>query len=142
MELNVDCMRDILIYLSQNLTGERDRNYVTFNQIDLLKISNDMSDKYDAVTIWYSTKMLDECNYIVCDTRTVTHGQLAYFYVTGMTYQGHKFLESILPQPIWEKTKSIISKVGSHSLSFVEDTAQKVAIESAKQIITVVMTQK
>lgn len=54
----------------------------------------------------------------------------------------HKFLETIKPELIWNKTKSIISKVGVHTLNFIEDIAHDVAVESAKQAVTIAMTQK
>lgn len=47
---------------------------------------------------------------------------------------------SIQEDTVWNKTKSIISKAGNHTLSFIEETAQMIATESAKQIITVMMT--
>lgn len=53
-----------------------------------------------------------------------------------------KFLETIKPELIWNKTKSIISKVGVHTLNFIEDIAHDVAVESAKQAVTIAMTQK
>lgn len=40
-----------------------------------------------------------------------------------------------IEEHFWNKTKSIISKVGSHTLEFIEDTAQKIAIEYAKSLI-------
>ena len=46
-------------------------------------------------------------------------------YIDSMTYAGHTFIENIRPQSVWDKTKSIISKVCSHTLEFIEDTAKK-----------------
>lgn len=59
-----------------------------------------------------------------------------------MTHRGHQFYESIRPEPIWNKTKSIISKVGVHTLDFIEGVAHDVAVESAKQATAIMMTQK
>lgn len=55
---------------------------------------------------------------------------------------GHQFYESIKPQPIWDKTKSIVSKVGVHTLGFIEGVAHDIAVESAKQAVTISMSQK
>lgn len=54
----------------------------------------------------------------------------------------HKFYESIQSEHIWDKTKSVISKVGVHTLDFIEGVARDVAVESAKQAVTISMMQK
>ena len=43
---------------------------------------------------------------------------------------------------VWNKTKHIIGSVGNQTLKFIEYTAQMVATASAKQAITIMMTQK
>lgn len=58
-----------------------------------------------------------------------------------MTIYGHNFYNSIQEDTIWNYTKHIVGKVGNHTLKFIEDTAQKVAVEMAKQAITVTMKQ-
>lgn len=62
--------------------------------------------------------------------------------ISDVTYLGHNFYNSIQDDTVWNKTKSIIAKAGNHTLKFVEDTAQMIAVASAKQAITVMMTQK
>ena len=39
-------------------------------------------------------------------------------------------------------TKNVVGQVGNHTLKFIEDTAQKIAVESAKQAVTITMMQK
>ena len=135
MKINLDCIRDILIYIEEHLTVPLHDNLTAIecNSLDVLNLSKDLPN-YKRDDIWYSVKMLTECNYI--DTRGIsTQTYFSMMYIDSMTYAGHKFLESIRPQSVWDKTKSIISKVGSHTLEFIEDTAQKIAIEYAKSLI-------
>lgn len=136
MKINVDCMRDVLLYIEENLTVtlSDDEKAVECNSLDVLSVSEALSN-YCREDVWYSIKMLAECDYI--DVNGIdTQDYFALMSIDAMTYAGHKFIESIRPQTIWEKTKSIISKIGSHTLTFVEDTAQKVAIEAAKALIS------
>ena len=42
---------------------------------------------------------------------------------------------------LFTKTKSVISKVGIHTLDFIENTAHDIAVESAKQAIVIAMTK-
>lgn len=67
---------------------------------------------------------------------------LALIEVTNITVKGHRFLDTIKPDGIWNKTKCIVSQIGNHTLEFIEDTAQKIAVESAKQMITVTMSKR
>ena len=62
--------------------------------------------------------------------------------VTSVRWHSHQFLETVRPEPIWDKTKSVVSKVGVHALGFIEGVAHDIAIESAKQAVTIAMTQK
>lgn len=56
-----------------------------------------------------------------------------------MTYLGFQFYESIQPEPIWNKTKNIIKQVGVHSLEFIETVAHDIAVESAKQMVALII---
>lgn len=135
MKINIDCMREVLLFLEKNLTAILIDNdtAIEFNCISALDISKGMPH-FKKEDVWYSLKMLAECDYI--DINGIQgKDYFSMLNVESMTYQGHKFLESIRPQSVWNKTKSIISKVGSHTLGFVEDTAQKIAIEYAKSLI-------
>lgn len=139
MKINIDCMREVLLFLEKNLTATLIDNdtAIEFNCISALDISKGMPH-FKQEDVWYSLKMLAECDYI--DINGIQgKDYFSMLNVESMTYAGHKFLESIRPQSVWNKTKSIISKVGSHTLGFVEDTAQKIAIEYAKSLINPVL---
>lgn len=92
----------------------------------------------------YSVMKLCEYNYITLAKVYPNEGQkyIDSCTITDVTVCGHNFYESIQEDTIWNKTKHIIGDVGNHTLKFIEDTAQKVTIESAKQAITVIMTQQ
>lgn len=59
--------------------------------------------------------------------------------IYDISYQGHQFLESIRPESVWKKTKTIVSTVGNHSLKFIEDTAQKCAVTATATFINNMM---
>lgn len=135
MKINIDCMRDVLIYVEDHLTVilNDEETAIKCNSLDILNLSKALPN-YKREDVWYSVKMLAECDYI--NTNGIdTQRYFAMMTIDSITYTGHKFIESIRPQPIWNKTKSIISKVGVHTLNFVEDTAQKIAVECVKSLI-------
>ena len=124
-----------MLYLENTLEIKYDEeNYeIIKSEISCMEIIEALSI-YSPEDIWYSICILSSNDYIdAVGTEEFTRD----FRVTDITYTGHKFIESIKPQPIWNKTKSIISKIGTHTLKFVEDTAQKIAVEYAKSLIYV-----
>ncbi len=57
------------------------------------------------------------------------------YSIIDVTYRGHQFIEATRDKTIWEQTKGVIAQVGNHALQFVEDTAQKIAVEAAKALV-------
>lgn len=145
MQLNEECCRDILKYLIENLKIQYDPDCskIVFMGISTEMIIDNIESKdYLAEDIIYSICMLSECHFIdginLNWQIALNAGEQVIFSVT---YSGQKFYESIKSQSIWNKTKGIISQVGVHSLDFVEGVAHDVAVESAKQAVTISMMQ-
>lgn len=87
---------------------------------------------------------LFEYSFITVSKIRPTDGQ-KYFDscdITDVTVYGHDFYNSIQEDTIWNKTKNIVGQVGNHTLKFIEDTAQKIAVESAKQAVSITMMPK
>ena len=143
MKMNEDCMRDVLVHLVENLSIQINGNKGGFNKISLLSVMEKFKDKYSREDIWYSVYNLYCDRFIESDDiRKQSLQGFAFTEIFNVTHRGHQLYESIQPDTIWSKTKSIISKVGVHTLSFIEDVARDVAVESAKQAVTIMMTQQ
>lgn len=144
MYLNFDCIRKIIKYCADNLDynegmdntwGER---FVDLCMLYKAKELNNFSKK----DIMYSVLKLYEYRYIVLsDIYPINKPYLERCTICDITTYGHNFLSSIQDDNIWNKTKNIIGKVGNHTLNFVEQTAQMIATESAKQAVTILMAQ-
>lgn len=143
MKMNEECIRDILHYLVENLTIKIENNKGGFNDITMLGIIKEFDNKYTKEDIWYSVYNLSQDRFIdTNDIRKQSMVGFAFVEIYNVTHRGHQFYETIQPQPLWDKTKSVISKVGVHTLGFIESVAHDVAVESAKQAVTIVMTTK
>ena len=143
MKMNEDCIRDILQYLVENLTIKIDKTKGGFNSITMLTVMKEFDQKYTREDIWYSVYNLSQDRFIdTNDVRKLSQTGFAYVDIYNVTHRGHQFYETIQPQPLWDKTKSVVSKVGVHTLGFIESVAHDVAVESAKQAVTVAMGQK
>lgn len=131
LKLNTDCIRDVLLYLEENLKIDN-RNFVS---ITLSTLQENLS-KYPSDDVFYTIYNLSEARFIDCKWGIITDENYRHCDISNITYRGHKFLETVRPETIWQKTKTIVSKVGVHTLDFIEDIAKEVAIELAKQAFT------
>nr|DAU18430.1 MAG TPA: Flagellin, PadR, transcription factor, DNA.8A [Bacteriophage sp.] len=146
MEINNDCIRDILKYCVKNIDYiEYSVNSWREKSVSLHQLySDEKLKKYEKKVIMYSVKKLYENNFIVVNNITPTGKEKEYIencYIVDVTIDGHNFYNSIKDDTVWNKTKNIISRAGNHTLKFIEDTAQMVAVASAKQMVTVMMTK-
>lgn len=141
MKLNIDCIRDVLQYCIEHIdftpyNDSWDEQYVSLNTL----YNSDLAYKYERKEIMYAVLKLDECHFIKCLKKVPQDkAYIESCFIEDVTYRGHQFFEAIQDPTVWEKTKSIAKKVGNNTLAFIEDTAQKVAVEVAKQITSGIM---
>ena len=136
MQINTECVRDTLLYLEENL---KIINGHTFDSISLSDLQEALSKKYTPEDVFYSVYNLRQIHFIEGRISDVSNIKMFFCDIENITYGGHQFLNSIRPEPIWNKTKRIVSKIGVHSLGFIEGVAHDVAVESAKQAVTISM---
>lgn len=144
MKLNEDCIRDTLSILVNELIFIIDKKYnkVEFGKLTFFDIKNEFN-QYTNEDICQSLYILAQNNYIRGKHLLDMNGQLlSTIYVNEVTYIGYQFYESIQPEPIWQKTKTILKHVGVHSLNFIESVAHDVAVECAKQIIPIIVSNQ
>ncbi len=131
MILNIDCIRDVLIYCANNIDvaknsdGGWDIKYVTLHNL----YQSELKDKYEEKEMMYAVSKLYECEFII--VKNITPKNSVYIegcWIADRSFRGHQFLDSIKEPTTWEKTKNIIMTVGNYSLKFIEDTAQKIAV--------------
>lgn len=142
MKLNDNCIRDIMKYLVDNLEWYLDDDEkITYNTIDARTISKALPD-YNEITIYQSIHILAEENFILGNNLLEMNNKNPWsIHIKEITYLGHNFYNSIQDDTTWSKTKSVIGKIGNHSLHFMEETAQLVAKEAAKQAVAIAMTK-
>lgn len=112
MKLSHDCIRDLMLYLEQNL----DYN-------DELEINNLQLKDYSTVELMYTTKKLFEADFLICDNSIEIDDEYPIMLVNSITYKGHQFLDSIRDDKIWQNTKKTISKLTSASLPIIQEVA-------------------
>ena len=114
MKLNHDCVRALLLYLEENLEFD-----------NALSVSEIIIDEFDSQDIMYSAFKLYEADYI---SGQIVPQMNAYpgLKINSITWEGHKFLDTIRDSKVWSNTKSVLSKVSSTSISFASTVASQV----------------
>lgn len=146
MRFSNDAMRDVLMFLEENIKYEEhgtfgDKRKTTYN------INMIIEDTYFSKLFSKHKYTMDELQYTI--EKMVeghilnTKGSLdTYCQIMDISFYGIQLLEKIRPETTWEKTKSIANKVGNHTLSFIEDTAQKIAVTATAALIGNLNTPK
>ncbi len=114
MKLNQDCIRDLLLYLEENL-----------DYCDCLSISDIELPDYDIKTILYTAQKLKQAGYISADFSILDTDDLCADFLE-ITWDGHQFLDTIRDNNVWKKTKSVVSKLSSVSVTIISNVASQV----------------
>lgn len=118
MKLNQDCVRDCLIFVEDNAKFGTFLSLADFIDSYHLK-------KYDADTIKYTLMKLSETDFLH-STPTINSNQLLMFSTGMLTWNGHKFLDTIRDPKVWSKTKKITQHLESISITLLSEIGSKV----------------
>ena len=127
MKLNIDCIREILFYLEENLSIS---DTLEFLSIDLQEISSALTS-YSTNELVNTLIVLDEADYIKIDI-FYADDHIDFLSVSRITFTGYQFIENIRSDTIWKKVKTIGTNVGSFSLN----TVSQIAINAINALIS------
>lgn len=119
MELNHDCVRQVLLDLENNLGLPN--NPHDFKDVIFPKTF----DTYGKDNVEYTLLKLRDANYIDAKPH-YANDLLLSFYISSITWEGHQFLDTIRDSKIWKKTKNILSHLESASITFASNVASSV----------------
>lgn len=124
MKLNHDCIRDLLLYIENNASYNEE-----------IKINNLSLKKYSNEELIYTADKLIEAKYLNCIRYVQYAKNMPFIAVKSITFEGHKFLDNIRDNNVWEKTKNILSKFSSTSIGIVSNiSAQVISNIISKQL--------
>ena len=130
MKLNVDCIRDIMLYLEEELGVDPENG--KFKSLTLHQIENEFDSEYSKEDIWYTIYNLKEIKYIEGTFKNSSSSIMYICNITNITWNGHQFLNSIRPKSIWEATKTGAKKLGTTSIAALS----MISSEITKAIVT------
>lgn len=123
MKLNPDCVRDVLLYLEENL---KIKNSSEFSEITLKEIKEALS-QYTEEDVFYSVYNLYQIKYIEGKINDVGNKKMFFCEINNITWDGHQFLNTIRPKTVWEATKDGASKLGVMSMHALSSIAMKIS---------------
>ena len=129
MKLNPDCIRDVLIYLEENLGYTDNQVSMEHKEITIHKIKTDVCEKYSHTNedVQYSIEKLYEIGYITM--RAIQYDSRMYIAsgdVNDITWNGHNFLNNVRPISVWDATKKGASKLGLMSIHALSTISMKI----------------
>lgn len=121
MKLNPDCIRDVLLYLEENLEITPK---LEIKSIPLGKIANSVSYPIEETANTLLT--LDEGGLIIAKHNTSGNNMIYQFSVSRITYSGYQFIETIRPKSVWKQILAALKSVGSFSIPMIQEIAPKI----------------
>lgn len=123
MKLNIDCIRDLLNVLVDNLEANE-----SFDLTELLKFK--ATSKYAVDELYNALWLLCDGDYV---RGVVNQSVLGDYFaeLANITMKGYEFAGTLKDETTWGKTKQALTKIGSYSLEIVKEIATKIAVEIA-----------
>ena len=125
MKLDIDCVREVLLYL------ENIETYVTDDDGDITLKGSFLGEiceaipKYPKEQIFYTLSTLEDGGFLNMTTQWASNS-VHFCHVSSLTYEGHELLESVRDENHWSAIKSGLSAVRNYSLSAVAAIAEGV----------------
>lgn len=125
MKFNLDCARDILLYLES----------LPFGKTTTVQLLSNVLSQYEHDEVVYSCLKLYEANFITAQPiKAIGYTTIQLRTVQDITFAGHEFLNSVREKTIWDKTKSIAKIIGASSLKVTANIAESVIADKLKSL--------
>lgn len=119
MELNHECIRDILLFSEELPYLEHASGDQIFNSKRLKKYSSDQIN-------YAITRLGSNDAQLIKGNVKITNGNPYITTISGLTFEGHKYLDNIRDPKVWSESKKIASKLGSVSIDIMSTIATSV----------------
>lgn len=118
MELNKDCVRDVLLSCEELLKIDEDGYMNSLSHEEL----GQALPSYKTEDIIYTVVKLKEAGFL--DVKITRAGNiLADVRIYDITFNGHEFLNDIRDDKNWKKVKDIAKAVGAFSINMIAQIA-------------------
>lgn len=112
MRLNHDCIRDILLYVEENITYD-------IESVDVENLISKFSSKYDKDTINYHIRQIGNASLV----EKVFYSEDSPKFISDLTWEGHEYIDNIRDPKVWTKLKASTKNLASVSLPLLIEKA-------------------
>ena len=125
MVLDHNCVRDLLIVLEKELVLD---DNLKFQFVSSKRLADHSAlSKYSESQIVYTALKLEEAGLIEASKQS-GNSSIVHYEVTQITFDGHEFLDTVRPEPVWDKTSDKLKVLGNVALTIVQEVATQVAV--------------
>lgn len=119
MRLNQDCLRELLLEVESKLELN---GSIAYKNIEKMEINT----KFSSDEIIYHLEKLNEAGFLKVKFFYYTKRNKYNLSIESITWEGHKFLDTIRDDVVWDNSKKIVSKFSSVSITMISDIASNV----------------
>ena len=132
MRLNIDYVRDVLLYAEKNLDYEDSQSKTPTQHKELTdwQITGDESfNNYDKQELTYAVETLVKSGFFdLAATPIIRNGNLYNARIVGLTWAGHELLDNLRNPTILEAVKERAKKTGGASIGIIAKAAEAMGI--------------
>lgn len=135
VEINYECIRDILIYLKTHLGYASDKHdLIRLDWKDIIN-SKELLDIYeDPDIIRYNLEKMYELHYLnMYKYHKLPSGRVDNFIVEDISPTGYQFLDMVQRDDVWDKIKKTLKSYGGEGYKFLSAVSIQVVSAAIKQ---------
>lgn len=119
MELNKDCVRDVLLSCEELLKIDEEGYMNSLSHEELEQVL----PNYKTEDIIYTVVKLKEAGFLDVKVTRASGNILVDVRINDITFTGHEFLNDIRDDNNWKKVKEIAKSVGAFSINMIAQIA-------------------
>lgn len=119
MELNKDCVRDVLLSCEELLKMDEEGYMNSLSHEELEQVL----PNYKTEDIIYTVVKLKEAGFLDVKVTRASGNILVDVRINDITFTGHEFLNNIRDDNNWKKVKAIAKSVGAFSINMIAQIA-------------------
>ena len=119
MELNKDCVRDVLLSCEELLKMDEEGYMNSLSHEELEQVL----PNYKTEDIIYTVVKLKEAGFLDVKVTKASGNILVDVRINDITFTGHEFLNDIRDDNNWKKVKEIAKSVGAFSINMIAQIA-------------------
>lgn len=129
MRLNHDYVRDILLYIENNLDYKYDQTNQHKEISDGQLVCADCFKDYNKQELTYALELLIKSGFIdLASSPNIHNGNIKIARIIGLTWNGHELLDNIRNDTVWNAVKEKSKKFGRFSINTLATCAGQLTI--------------